>query len=117
MQGHLRTWQYSPYVTDQWQVNRKLTLAIGTRWDYYPVPTRVDRGIEFYNFATNQYQICGKGGVPTDCGISVQKTLFLAARRSGVSSSGIYRASGGVSAWSPSRSIWPVTRSEAIRSN
>jgi hypothetical protein len=74
--GTLRTWQYSPYVTDQWQVSRKLTLAIGTRWDYYPVPTRIDRGIEVYNFATNQYQICGEGGVPTNCGISVQKTLF-----------------------------------------
>ena len=53
-----------------------MTLAIGTRWDYYPVPTRVDRGIEFYNFATNQYEICGEGNIPTNCGISVQKTLF-----------------------------------------
>jgi hypothetical protein len=74
--GTLRTWQYSPYITDQLQATRKLTVAIGTRWDYYPVPTRVDRGIEFYNFQSNQFEICGEGSIPTNCGITVQKTLF-----------------------------------------
>src|SRR6201999_3130394 len=44
----LRTWQFSPFVTDQWQMTRRLTLSIGTRWEYYPVPTREDRGIEYY---------------------------------------------------------------------
>jgi outer membrane receptor protein involved in Fe transport len=72
----LRTWQYSLYVRDQWQVSRKVTLNYGLRWEYYPVPTRVDRGIERYNFATNQYLICGKGSTPTDCGITVSKRLF-----------------------------------------
>jgi hypothetical protein len=72
----LRTWQYSPYISDQWQATRKLTVAVGTRWDYYPVPTRVDRGTEFYNFQTNQFEICGEGPIPRNCGITVQKTLF-----------------------------------------
>ena len=72
----LRTWQFSPYVTDQWQISPKLTFAIGTRWDYYPVPTRSDRGIEFYNLQTGQYEICGEGNIPRNCGIHVQKTLF-----------------------------------------
>jgi hypothetical protein len=72
----LRTWQFSPYVSDQWQVSRKLTFAIGTRWDYYPVPTRADRGIEFYDLQTGQYKICGKGSIAKNCGINVQKTLF-----------------------------------------
>jgi hypothetical protein len=72
----LRTWQINPYVSDQWQVTQKLTFTIGSGWEYYPVPTRADRGIEFYNFTSKQYEICGEGGNSTNCGISVQKTLF-----------------------------------------
>lgn len=72
----LRTWQYSFYVRDQWQVNRKLTVSYGTGWEYYPVPTRASRGIERFDLATNTYLICGVGGTPKDCGISVQRTLF-----------------------------------------
>ncbi len=72
----LRTWQFSPYVSDQWQLSSKLTVSYGTRWDYYPVPTRADRGIEYFDVPTRQYRICGKGSNPKDCGISVQKTLF-----------------------------------------
>jgi hypothetical protein len=72
----LRTWQFNPYASDQWQVTHKLTFTIGSGWEYYPVPTRADRGIEFYNFATEQYEICGEGGNSINCGITVQKTLF-----------------------------------------
>lgn len=72
----LRTWQYSLYLRDQWQVNRKLTVSIGTGWEYYPVPTRADRQIESYNFATNQILICGSGPNKSNCGITVQKNLF-----------------------------------------
>jgi hypothetical protein len=72
----LRTWEFSPYVSDQWQVSPKLTFAIGTRWEYFPVPTRADRGIEFFDFATKQYEICGEGTIAKDCGIHVQKTLL-----------------------------------------
>jgi hypothetical protein len=72
----LRTWQINPYVTDQWQVTQKLTLAIGTGWEYYPVPTRANRGIEFYDFSTKQFRICGEGPNSINCGIHVQKTLF-----------------------------------------
>lgn len=72
----LRTWQYSPYINDQWQVSPKLTLSLGTRWDYYPVPTRENSGIEYFDLPTKQYRVCGKGNNPTNCGITVQKTLF-----------------------------------------
>jgi hypothetical protein len=72
----LRTWQYSPYVSDQWQVSPKVTISYGTRWDYYPVPTRENSGIEYFDIPTKQYRICGKGANPTSCGITVQKTLF-----------------------------------------
>lgn len=72
----LRTWQIAPYVSDTWQINRKLTLYAGTGWDYLPVPRRDGRGIEYYNPDTNEYQFCGVGSSSTNCGISVQKTLF-----------------------------------------
>lgn len=72
----LHTWQNSLYVTDTWQVNRKLTLSLGTDWEYYPVPVRGDRQIETYNFATNQIILCGVGSNPSNCGITTQKALF-----------------------------------------
>ena len=72
----LRTWQHSLYVRDQWQASRKLTLSIGLRWEYYPVPTRADRGIERFDLTTNTYLVCGVGPTPRDCGITVSKKLF-----------------------------------------
>ncbi len=72
----LRSWQHSLYVRDQWQATRKLTLSLGLRWEYYPVPTRADRGIERFDVRTNTYLICGAGPTPRDCGIQVSKKLF-----------------------------------------
>lgn len=67
---------YSFYIRDGWQVNQKLTLTFGTRWEYYPLPKREGRGIERYDFATNTMKVCGVGGVPEDCGIKLSKKLF-----------------------------------------
>ena len=67
---------YSFYVRDGWQVNQKLTLTIGTRWEYYPMPRREDRGIERYDFNTNTMQVCGVGNIPDDCGVKLSKRLF-----------------------------------------
>jgi len=61
---------------DTWQVTHKLTVYIGSGWDYLPVPKRADRGIESYNSSNNTYQFCGVGGVSSTCGVTVQKTLF-----------------------------------------
>jgi hypothetical protein len=72
----LRTWQHSIYVQDTWQAHRKLTVAVGTAWEYYPVPTRGNRQIETYDFAKNQITLCGIGPNPSNCGITVQKLLF-----------------------------------------
>ncbi len=71
-----RAWQFAPYISDTWQMNRKTTLYIGTGWDYFPVPKRPDREIETYDALTNQVQFCGMGPIPKNCGIAVQKTLF-----------------------------------------
>jgi hypothetical protein len=71
-----QTWAYSMYIRDSWQVHRKLTLAIGTRWEYFPIPTRPDRGLEEYNIETNKMHVCGVGSVPEDCGVKMSKTMF-----------------------------------------
>ena len=71
-----RSRQYSFYARDQWQVNRKMTLSFGTRYEYFPIPTRADRGLERYNVNTNRMEIGGLGGVPKDLGIPMQKNLI-----------------------------------------
>ena len=62
---------------DQWQITPKLTANIGVRWEYFPMPTRDDRGLERYDFASNLMMLCGAAGIPTDCGVSISKTQFV----------------------------------------
>ncbi len=71
-----RTRLYSFYVRDQWQVNPKLTFNYGLRYEYFPMPTRTDRGIERYDFENNKMLVCGVGVVPKDCGVQLSKKLF-----------------------------------------
>ena len=80
-----REWQHGWYVRDRWQVNNKLTLDLGLRYEYYPLMTRADRGIEQVDLNTLTVRLGGVGGNPEDLGIKVSKTLF--APRLG----GIYR--------------------------
>lgn len=72
----MRQRQMGLYVRDQWQLGQKLTLSLGLRWEYYPVPVRADRGVEFFDFATNRVLLCGVGGNSQTCGVNVQKDLF-----------------------------------------
>jgi len=67
---------YSLYVRDQWQILPDLTFSIGTRWEYLPMPTRANRGVERYDFQTNQMMVCGVGGIPKDCNVELSSTLF-----------------------------------------
>lgn len=71
-----REWQNGFYFRDRWQVNRRLTLNLGVRYEFYPLIRRADRGVERYLLATNQMIIGGRGNQPEDAGISVSKTLF-----------------------------------------
>ncbi len=71
-----RNWAYSFYLRDRWQLTPKLTFSYGTRWEYFPVPTREDRGLERYDPEINKMLIGGVGSIPKDMGIEVSKSLF-----------------------------------------
>ena len=68
--------QYGLYITDRWQVNDKLTLNLGMRYEYYPLMSRADRGLEQLDFDTFTVRLGGLGGNPKDLGIGVEKALF-----------------------------------------
>ncbi len=72
-----RTRFYSMYLRDRWQINQKLTMSYGVRAEIYPFPTRKDRGLERYDFNTNNMLICGVGPTPKDCGVKAGKYNFL----------------------------------------
>ncbi len=73
---YMRTDDYSLYVGDEWQATKKLTLNLGMGWEYYPVPNQVTHGLGEYVVSKNIYEICGTGGIPENCGISVSPHLF-----------------------------------------
>ena len=77
---HTREKAFGLYVSDRWQITPKLTFSFGTRWEYFPFPTRVGRGLEIYNFNTNQQAICGIGPNPIDCGIDYRGERRFAPR-------------------------------------
>jgi hypothetical protein len=72
----LRMHLYSFYVRDRWAATRKLTIDYGLRWEYFPLMTRTDHGLERYDPGTDKMLICGVGVIPTDCGVSVSKRMF-----------------------------------------
>jgi Carboxypeptidase regulatory-like domain/TonB dependent receptor len=71
-----RNWSYSLYVRDRWQVSPKLSLSYGTRWEYFPIPTRADRGLERYDPVINKMLIGGIVQVPKNLGVEISKTQF-----------------------------------------
>jgi outer membrane receptor protein involved in Fe transport len=71
-----REWQLGFYIRDRWQVNRRLTLNLGLRYEYYPLMTRADSGIERLDPQTQLVYLGGYGDVPKNAGISVSSKLF-----------------------------------------
>ena len=66
---------YSMYLRDRWQLTPRLTLSYGLRWEFYPFPTRTYRGLERYDFNTNEAILCGLGSTPDNCGLPQSKKL------------------------------------------
>src|SRR5206468_492381 len=71
-----REWQFAGYFRDRWQVTRNLTLTLGLRYEYYPLMTRADRGIERLDLDTMEVLIGRRGGNPDNVGVTVGKRMF-----------------------------------------
>ena len=65
-----RQWYFFLYGGDRWQVNKKLTVDIGLRWEMYPPATSQFPG-QFSNFipSSNSLVIAGVGGNPANGGL------------------------------------------------
>ena len=68
--------QFGVYIADRWQVNEKLTVNLGLRYENYPLMSRADRGLEVLDLDTFNVRLGGLGGNPTDLGIRTSNTLF-----------------------------------------
>jgi hypothetical protein len=81
--AYRQTWLFF-FVSDKWQVNHKLTLDMGLRYELYPPATpRKSGGFVNYNPATDGLVIAGEDGNPSNLGMKTDKTNF--APRLGVS--------------------------------
>ena len=81
-----REWQHALYIRDRWNVNSKLTLDLGLRWEYYPIMKRADgRGLERLDLNTLEVILGGRGG--NDKNVGLEAGLDNFAPRAGA----IYR--------------------------
>jgi hypothetical protein len=73
-----RAWELFLYAQDKWQVNRKLTIDLGVRWEYYPpaVSSHKAGGFSNYDPANNSLVIAGVASNPQDLGLTVHYKDF-----------------------------------------
>lgn len=75
-----REWQHGFFVRDRWNVSDKLTLDLGLRYEYYPLMTRADRGIEIVDLNVTgplpEVVLGGVAGNPDGLGRKVSNNLF-----------------------------------------
>ena len=73
----LRMFAYAAYAQDQWQVNPKLTVNYGLRWERYPWPHTDHGGVPRFDPSNGDVYIGGVGSVPENDYSSVGDGLFL----------------------------------------
>ena len=76
MEMSARENQFGVYLNDRWQVNDRLTLNYGIRYEYYPLMQRESAGLEQLNLDNFVVTLGGIGGNSMDQGIKVSKGLF-----------------------------------------
>ncbi|AMY08214.1 hypothetical protein LuPra_01407 [Luteitalea pratensis] len=111
-----REWQHGLYIRDRWQVNDKLTLNGGLRFEMYPTMTRADRGIERLDFSTWNVLLGGLGGNPSNVGVK-GKPVYVAPRFGAayrIDDNTVFRTGYGITVnplpWSrPLRGFFPAT--------
>ncbi|MBV8827607.1 MAG: TonB-dependent receptor [Acidobacteriaceae bacterium] len=73
----LRMFAYAGYAQDQWQVNPKLTLNYGVRYEFYPWPHTDHGGVPRFDPSTGQVYIGGVGIVPENTGADAGSGQFV----------------------------------------
>jgi outer membrane receptor protein involved in Fe transport len=62
-----REWQHALYIRDRWNVNARLTLDLGLRWEYYPIMARADgRGLDRLDLQTLDVIVAGRWQQPAE---------------------------------------------------
>lgn len=68
-----RQWWYFGFAGDKWQVNNKLTLDLGIRWEFYqPATPAKTGGFSAYDPNTNQLRVAGVGANPMNLNYKAQ---------------------------------------------
>ena len=79
-----RQWWFFAFASDKWQVNPKLTVDLGVRWEFYPPATpKIPGGFSNYDPTTNSLVLAGLGGNPSNLGMQTRYNYF--APRTGFS--------------------------------
>jgi hypothetical protein len=64
------------YARDQWQIDQKLTLTYGIRYEYYPIAKRDHTGLDILNPVDGYMYVGGVNGLPESAGVSVGRGDF-----------------------------------------
>lgn len=73
----LRMFTYAAYAQDQWQVNPKLTVNYGLRWEMYAWPHTDHGGVPRFDPSDGNVYIGGIGNVPTNTYANTGSGQFL----------------------------------------